>query len=514
MKKNLLFLAILLTTSNTSFAQNRAIARGAEPGELYLTGSWYGIYSPSVPLDYDTLLMATYRLTENGKKLTIQHYIDTSTEESPPGSVMQPAYILADATQGVLYNKCLYSKNSYQYTSLWTSFDYGENWIFREENLGSKSYTPANFEGLLYRGGADGIFKSEDFGNTFIKFDIVGVGMEPGLQYGEGWRAWTTNLFQGKIFHSYDFFETYSESPIDSQFMFGSIQGISPDVYRGGKEGEVYISSWFPDGTYKASFSTDTGYTFRHVYVSEMYALDISYPIIFMSDREPGVFYIIRRYKVEDANPWGWHMKICIEYYKDYGDILEATFCHDIIKGYEYEEVICDNTIYLNSKVVNQNSIQLQWSNSADNSLIRGYHVYRNNMRITSQLLTDTIYIDENLLKGDYEYYVRTYYKIGCTSDASNKVEETIKIGVNEMEKAEKIVIYPNPTTGKLRVTSDELQVESIEIFDVYGRKLSSNHHITSSSHQKIDISHLQAGVYFVKITTEKGIITKKIVKH
>jgi hypothetical protein len=86
----------------------------------------------------------------------------------------------------------------------------------------------------------------------------------------------------------------------------------------------------------------------------------------------------------------------------------------------------------------------------------------------------------------------------------------------------ENIQLVPNPTTGELRVTSYELQVTSIEVFDVYGKKLSSNHHITSSSNHHItsssnhliNISHLQAGVYFVKITTEAGEIIKKVVKN
>jgi len=31
---------------------------------------------------------------------------------------------------------------------------------------------------------------------------------------------------------------------------------------------------------------------------------------------------------------------------------------------------------------------------------------------------------------------------------------------------------------------------------------------------KEIDISHLHSGVYFVKIATDKGMVTKKIIKH
>jgi hypothetical protein len=188
MKKTLLFLTFLLAIAHVSFSQSRQVARGAEPGEFYFTTTWYGIYGSMG--SYDTLRHAVYRLTENGKKLTIQYDYDWFADDfTEPGSVAQFHHILADATPGVLYGSRTYSKNSYTHTQLWVSLDYGKNWVFREEGIGSKTYRPANIEGLLYRGGTDGTFKSEDFGNTFTQFD-GGVGMESGLQYGEGWRVW------------------------------------------------------------------------------------------------------------------------------------------------------------------------------------------------------------------------------------------------------------------------------------------------------------------------------------
>ena len=78
----------------------------------------------------------------------------------------------------------------------------------------------------------------------------------------------------------------------------------------------------------------------------------------------------------------------------------------------------------------------------------------------------------------------------------------------------ENIIIYPNPTTGELGIMNYELGIKSIEVFDVYGRKLSSHHLIPSSSHQKINLSHINSGIYFVKITTEAGEVVKKLIKQ
>jgi hypothetical protein len=75
-------------------------------------------------------------------------------------------------------------------------------------------------------------------------------------------------------------------------------------------------------------------------------------------------------------------------------------------------------------------------------------------------------------------------------------------LSITEEAKAE-ITIKPNPTTGQLKIESGQLKMESIEIFDVYGRKLAMyNQH---QSTYQIDVSHLANGLYFMKIVTEDG---------
>ena len=83
-------------------------------------------------------------------------------------------------------------------------------------------------------------------------------------------------------------------------------------------------------------------------------------------------------------------------------------------------------------------------------------------------------------------------------------------IAIEEIEKAE-VVVYPNPTTGELKVESGKLKVERVEVFDVYGKRHASR---VTCNEMTIDISDLQVGIYFIKITTDKGIVTKKIIKY
>jgi len=78
----------------------------------------------------------------------------------------------------------------------------------------------------------------------------------------------------------------------------------------------------------------------------------------------------------------------------------------------------------------------------------------------------------------------------------------------------DKISVIPNPTTGELRITNCELRINKIEILDLMGKTLSSNHLIISSSNPTIDISNLNSGIYFVKIVTEQGVTVKKVTKQ
>jgi hypothetical protein len=89
---------------------------------------------------------------------------------------------------------------------------------------------------------------------------------------------------------------------------------------------------------------------------------------------------------------------------------------------------------------------------------------------------------------------------------------ELVPLGVAEIEKGD-ILIFPNPTTGEFCVSSSEFRIEGVEIFDVFGRKVFEQKE-TLTVLLSYDLTVFPAGVYFIKITTEKGTITKKIIKY
>jgi len=120
----------------------------------------------------------------------------------------------------------------------------------------------------------------------------------------------------------------------------------------------------------------------------------------------------------------------------------------------------------------------------------------------------------ENLTKNTtYSFTQRkaeteTYY----ASPESIEALFSTTLGIDE-NLLKSITIHPNPFAGEFRVTSSKLQITNIELYDVFGRKINSRFEIQNSEFVT-DISHLSAGVYFVKVSTEIGEVIKKVVKE
>ncbi len=84
-----------------------------------------------------------------------------------------------------------------------------------------------------------------------------------------------------------------------------------------------------------------------------------------------------------------------------------------------------------------------------------------------------------------------------------------------------KLSVFPNPTTGELIIKNENLNIgfKTVAIYNIYGTLLSSftpvyNEIQGKEGFIKINISHLQSGIYIVYVMTEKGIVVPaKVVK-
>ena len=76
-----------------------------------------------------------------------------------------------------------------------------------------------------------------------------------------------------------------------------------------------------------------------------------------------------------------------------------------------------------------------------------------------------------------------------------------------------KFSVYPNPVKDELTITT-EVRVEEIAIYDVYGRQAMCQQVNETTSQQVVNVTGLNSGIYFVRITTEDGEIVKRFVKN
>ena len=73
------------------------------------------------------------------------------------------------------------------------------------------------------------------------------------------------------------------------------------------------------------------------------------------------------------------------------------------------------------------------------------------------------------------------------------------------------IKCFPNPTTGKVTLSGLPLnETYNIRIYSIDGRLIVSNKERNPS---ELDLSHMNAGIYFIEITGEKANTTLKLIK-
>jgi hypothetical protein len=72
------------------------------------------------------------------------------------------------------------------------------------------------------------------------------------------------------------------------------------------------------------------------------------------------------------------------------------------------------------------------------------------------------------------------------------------------------ISIYPNPTSSVIYIEAESI-IQSVTVYDIKGRKILDKEN--ASNQTNLDMSAFNNGIYFMLIETDKGTITKKIIK-
>ena len=96
-------------------------------------------------------------------------------------------------------------------------------------------------------------------------------------------------------------------------------------------------------------------------------------------------------------------------------------------------------------------------------------------------------------------------YKFAISEPVTIEVVFTsVGTGLDETSAAAGTVVYPNPVVDILRIATDT-PIRTIRVFNIYGREVAR-----ATDTDRIDLSHLPAGVYTVRADGKKAKVVKK----
>ena len=124
-----------------------------------------------------------------------------------------------------------------------------------------------------------------------------------------------------------------------------------------------------------------------------------------------------------------------------------------------------------------------------------------------------------SLVPGVYDITISATDAFSNETEYSFELTVELLLGLNDFSIENKIILYPNPVSDILQIkTSLGVELKEVTIYSIQGKKLLVTSDLSSGTsserEEKINLSSLSQGVYFVIIRTKEGNFTKKIVKN
>ncbi|TVZ56903.1 putative repeat protein (TIGR02543 family)/predicted secreted protein (Por secretion system target) [Lutibacter sp. Hel_I_33_5] len=138
------------------------------------------------------------------------------------------------------------------------------------------------------------------------------------------------------------------------------------------------------------------------------------------------------------------------------------------------------------------------------NPILKGKSTYDDGESLTLTATPNTGYQFVNW-SGDAS---GTTNPLSITMDADKNITAIFSSTASiDEEKGIEYFIYPNPAKNTLNIRSNS-KVEKVSIYNLLGKK------VIETTKLKINLERINSGIYLLKMKTEKGIITKKIIKE
>jgi hypothetical protein len=172
----------------------------------------------------------------------------------------------------------------------------------------------------------------------------------------------------------------------------------------------------------------------------------------------------------------------------------------------------CETPTNLHASTFDAHSITIGWNNNGNATSWNIRYRVENGEWSSANTTTNTYVITGLQAETLYEIEVQANCGNGNLSDWSEPIHiMTAPDGIESWLESS-VSLYPNPAREYVDIRIDgDVNVKSMEVYDVYGKLINTVNVIDNPT--RINVSNLANGMYFVRVTTEEGAVTKTFVK-
>lgn len=152
-----------------------------------------------------------------------------------------------------------------------------------------------------------------------------------------------------------------------------------------------------------------------------------------------------------------------------------------------------------------------------------GEYTFSSCPKLTSLIcnIESPLTITENVFSGDTDISSCTLevpadgieaYRVADVWEDFGTIKVSTPLHIADFSFKNNVSIYPNPVKDNLFVELGNTEITTIQVIDMKGTVLITR--TTASSQNTIDTNNLPTGVYLVTLTSNKGSMTKKLIKN
>ena len=171
----------------------------------------------------------------------------------------------------------------------------------------------------------------------------------------------------------------------------------------------------------------------------------------------------------------------------------------------------CNTPTGLHTTDVQNESIAIAWDANPNVNSWNVQYRLANGSWNSASATTNSYTITGLTGNKDYEIEVQAVCANGTSDWSASITAHTTNVGIeNWLEN--NVTLFPNPAKEYVDIRVDgDLNVTAMEVYDVYGKLINTVNVIDNPT--RINVNGLADGMYFVRVTTEAGVVTKTFVK-